>query len=677
MMKTIFLLILSLVMTQSLWARNPLLMTREQFVHLSDQEKENVVIQTMELIVELEARYQHETASPVKSSEVKKQIQKLFTKLNSFLMSSAYAQTNISTKTWAQRGNDFVKLMETKNRCLYGGWVSTVINNVCVHPSKSPDIKVRNAYKNTASKSCEGKGVNKIACNPVIFGFSQLNKSEASSTLFCVNAGSGPAHNSALECMEKATAKKENLAFLKEKLSSSENEKITNGVHHFITQACVCTDQPKNINQKYHEYMRPHRTCYGMMNMISNTYGQCEVGKNPIFDQFETINQSLISKIVKSPKRDNETDSLYASLLKEHIPTKEYAALCGGEAPGPGPDKDDKDPVTPEGPACKTISCEKKTGEGATGFKCEVEIYTGKKDAEPVKMSIEPPTDDIPFVVKLSEADPSFKDSEASVSCAVEQGEDNTIQCTKMSLDVKDGVVTATAEYELKDTKVQEGAAPTWTPPAKTGDAKTATFDLPKDATSFKASLSLPLDGGKTLACEGEWKQPEADDKNKPTIKPKKESENPATVKVIGILTQLEKEVKKVDGYVAVWFRKGHEKLDLPKVKKEEEKKDDKTPGIKIAGDGDGAEPKKEEKAEPKKEDPKVVDGKEEIARDTLTVEAPRSPKGDYEVCVELQGKEVIDGGCVKIPKIAAPGGMPQMQGPMRRFHGTAAPLSL
>ncbi len=686
-MKKILLLCLSLFLTQSLWAGSSILMTHDKFALLDDKEKERVVIQTMELIVELEARYQHEVTTQVNASPTKEKIQKLVRLLSSYVMNSAYAQDENSKKSWVQRGEDFVALMDKgANRCIYAGWVSTVVNNVCVHPSKAlkkvkgkwvADQKVRNAYKNSASPSCERQGVNKIACNPVVFGFSKINgKSEGSSSLFCVDAGKGPAHNSSLECMEEATKSKDNIDFLKAKLSEGANERITNGVHKYITEACICTEQPKNFNKKYHEYMKPHRTCYGLMSMITNTYGQCTQDPSPIFKQFEQIQSSLVSDIVKSTDKTNSTDEAYAELLKKYIKKEEVAALCGG---APEEDDDSDDAPGPQGPNCEVVSC-LPTAEGSNKLKCDVKLHTGQKDSQPIDYSFEI-SKDLPPSHEINLADIDKNLTGKLVCDAKEtQKEDNAIQCTKMSFSVADGKITATAEYDLKDLKIKEPQTPTWTPASTTGDAKTATFDLPKDAKSFEASLSLPLDGGKVLSCSGKWPDGDPDAGKKPSIKAKKEAESPATVKAVGVITiqdkDAPKEVKKADGYITVWYRKGHANLGLPEVKldekKEEPKKDAKPPVV--AGDGDGEKkPEDVKPEEPKKPElpkPKVGEGKEIIATGKLDVEVPRSPKGDYQVCVELQGKDVIEGGCVTVPKIAAPMNG-QQGGPGRPQHAT------
>jgi hypothetical protein len=270
------------------------------------------------------------------------------------------------------------------------------------------------------------------------------------------------------------------------------------------------------------------------------------------------------------------------------------------------------------------------------------------------------------------------------LACTMDEEEnDNTVACKEMKLEVKDGKVSASAIYELTDHKVKPDAKPVWSPETATFDDKTASFELPKDAESFTASLSLELDGGKNLACSGEWKKdPNSDSgKDKPKIEATKESETPANIVAKAKITVLKDKkpevVDKVDGYTIVWYRKGAANFDLPKVDltpKKDEKKDGGLKGVAKDGGEAATEPAVDPakvKPLPEKEDPNKV----KIAEGTPTVTAPRSAKGDYEVCAELQGKgEVISGGCVKVPKIATPMMRNGGQQYMPNRNQTAAP---
>lgn len=713
MMKKIFLPLLLIFITQSIWA-GPILMSHEEFVHLTKQEKEEVIIQTMQLIAELEDQYQHEEAKQVDTSALKKELIRLFTKLNSLLINSAHAQS--VKKSWKERGDDFVRLLKKDNRCVYAGWISTVVDNVCVHPSRAgkyakkngkkvfvPDAEVRGAYKNAASPTCEGQGVNKIACNPVVFGF---ESGEKDGKLFCVNAGKGPAHNSSVECMESALEVKSGSYTPDKRIEDlanniTANKQIADGVHKYIMQACICSDKAPNMNKNYHKYMRPHRTCYGLLNTVGKTYGgECKVGENPIFKTFEELNTGMFQNLLddlKSKKitstRDTDVEKAYSSFITEKLPAKEVASLCGTSLPvgpvkavGTGNDGEDidKDETPKKYPYCELEQCTKNPdGKTSSALTCKVKVHP-EEGLDPISTSFNSTSDKTTYPIDLAGL-AGIPDNlkKGSVECEIKESEPEDILPCTLSFAEADGKVTATASYELKEEKLKD--APVWSPAPEEGATPTsATFKLPEGEKSISVSFSHPLaTPGKKVSCEGtfpEDKDGATEDDNKPSLAIKKDTEGPKNVKVVGTIKAKEKdaeeeaEVKSAEGYTLVWYRKGASKLDLPEpeLDGDEEKKEGKPlPGMA----SDTGEKKEEPKKKPDADKEDGAGDKVKIAEGPLNVDVPRSPKGDYQVCAELQGKDVIDGGCVTIPKIVAPmgNGMMNRGMPFRMGIGTGA----
>jgi len=158
-------------------------MTHERFVHLSQEEKNTIIIRTMEIIVELESKYDRELKSSGHSSERLQKYVQMLNKLRSFLISEAAAAVN-----YPKMGEDFEKLLngQGKKACIYGGWVSEFVtidgNSFCKHPSMVNNPKIREAYK-SANDNCVGP--NNITCNPMIFGY----KTSKDEKRFCVDTG--------------------------------------------------------------------------------------------------------------------------------------------------------------------------------------------------------------------------------------------------------------------------------------------------------------------------------------------------------------------------------------------------------------------------------------------------------------------------------------------------------
>jgi len=369
------------VQAQSIW--NPYNMNRERFVHLNDADKRKVIISTMELMVELEAKYKKESSTSSFSSERFLKYVQLIQKLQNLLISTSYAAAG--DKNLPQLAGDFSNLLESlgTDGCIYGGYVSKmgVSNGIkyCRHPSTmkstiKSEAAIKNAYL-SKGKSCVGP--HKISCNPVIFGYEKSGGTDP----FCVETGylkSGKPHNVSYACMKKALEetpdKEARLKVLSDAMAVTENKEAFNKVHKFIFRTCACGDS--TINQDYAAYIRPHRTCYGMMNtlrVIKNS--ECEQVNNIRPTEFADewaryFGKESVFPDIK-PEKNGDFDKTYESL----IDNASVQAICDGKPVETPPPVEEKE----EGPKsewlCETKCSEQelKEGDKAKKILCKIE----------------------------------------------------------------------------------------------------------------------------------------------------------------------------------------------------------------------------------------------------------------------------------------------------------------
>lgn len=429
-----------------------LIRTHEEFVHMSDYEKNQIIIKTMELVVELESKYEHEVKTYGYNQERYEKFIRAISKIKSILfIDSAYAEINppgsggtgVNTRNrvpatrtplvttrdgrsiqspsrklpmtnWTDYGKSFVNLLNRPDTCVFAGWVS--LPYVVKTPGKSPKTycghpdfilgeganrhalqmaEFTKAYPDpkAGDSECGKDNRAKIQCNPAIFGY----KTAADKSLFCVTASDG-AHNSAYHCMKAALDETENqkgdkasdrLTFLRNNLT--QNPAIFKGVQEFIYKTCVCDRKNGNFNRGYQEYMRPHRTCYGMVEMIASTViCKDDASKNlmPDTSLFEKIRQHMAGKITAA-STEEDVQALYEPFVKNDLSKlPEYKVLCEG-APAIVPDV----PVVAKEYACSSATC--TTAPGAEGglpvITCEFDVHTKDKTSE--KATFEKPAD--------------------------------------------------------------------------------------------------------------------------------------------------------------------------------------------------------------------------------------------------------------------------------------------
>lgn len=379
-------------------------LTYEDFVHLSEKEKDQFVIKTMELMVRLENAYRNDPRTLNLSQEEEKKFTLLLKRLKGkFFIDDAYAyQPNPNAdREWNKTANDFRHLLvnsSDQKKCIFAGWISKTSgelgrNTLCAHPRfltpRENDSPEGRAYLDSpADSECSRGGRDKILCNPLIFGYKTIINKQP----FCVSARD-MARNSSYDCMRaaldldpnnKGDKKEDRLNYLKERLSDPVNKDVFKQIHEFNYRMCVCDIDstkavPDNFSKDLLRLIQLHQTCYGIMNMIGETSFMCKQNNvSHIFPQgFDlTIFQGLKDKISSMEKFGAQSGqpvvaNNYSALYKTYIqelkarPTPEYNRLCKGIQPPEAPWKCSGEcEIAPDNLKC-TLSVTKPDGSQA------------------------------------------------------------------------------------------------------------------------------------------------------------------------------------------------------------------------------------------------------------------------------------------------------------------------
>lgn len=645
MLKVPFLIIFVALMGLSAHA-SQLKLTHDQFVHLTDAQKDEWIIKTMELMVDLENRYQREVKTSGFNQERFERYTKFMKQFQSLLMGSAYAAPVVS---WETHGRNFSSLLKNSNggaNCIYAGWVSKVMKQngkeYCVHPNflgnaNSPQTK---AYARGAS--CEGR--NKITCNPAIFGY----KSEGAGSLFCVNAGLNEAHNSSYSCMKEALAdaeaqgadsKEVRLRNLRNRLA--QNPAIFQDVQKFVFQTCVCEATPLNLNKSYHDYMRPHRTCYGIMEMLSATV--CEEPKID-FDTtfFEKLREFTNGKIIRGTS-GSEVDATYTSYLNNVRSSagEEYARLCP------------QDTIATKPPVINV---------GSQGGNPQVNTGTQVAQVPEVKTATTTPVTDLEGVKVTPDMAVTYKcvkavcKPAAPVAAPAPTGEEAKPATAVKPEDAPKPAPSFSCEYEIVSAidGEEEPATPTSKP-----------TELPKSKDDKELAIKA-IFGPKTedLTCPLSFEGAE-EVAAKETVKP--------VIKLVLKQTTdtrqfVAAETTNGDEYHIKWFRKNYPEEVKPAAKEEPKEE------LKFAGSSTEETPVAETAPGPE------IKGHIADSDDYEEIQEPRK-KEKYETCAILTapGKESSEESCVTIPElkksrpIVAPGGQQGQGAPPRGATNTSA----
>lgn len=366
------------MMSLTAGAASPRVMTYADFVHLSDAQKDEYIIKLMELTVELESRYKKETAKYGYSQERFERYTKILRTLKSiFWIDSAYALNTShpgknADMSWTKLAQNFNTLMNYQrstaqgkldDNCIFAGWVSRVVyikdaagvpKPTCAHPDfidgigpdrhktkMAPESKGYPYPDKAKGSSCSKDDKMMIQCNPVIFGY----KSVSSKSLFCVEARDG-AKNSSFNCMQLALketgeagidSKQVRLKDLRDRLADPANKDVFKQVWEFTYKTCVCptvvatTQNTKMFSQDYQNHIRPHRTCYGLMDMMGATALECtDVEAKPFPSSDTKIFADLRERIKRESVTESQADTEYANYLKDMLDKNnpDYLRLC-------------------------------------------------------------------------------------------------------------------------------------------------------------------------------------------------------------------------------------------------------------------------------------------------------------------------------------------------------------
>lgn len=673
----IFLLALFSLTVQARANWNPYVMDYERFVHMSDDEKRQVVIKTMEFMVELESKYKKDIEVSGYSQDRYEKYVKALEKLQNFLISSAVADDAQNAKLLKVAGN-FGDLLSKlgSNGCVYGGYVSRMAktstgDKYCQHPAtvkslgkNDPEAQlIKDSYlASSGGKPCTGPS--KISCNPAIFGFTSATSSDP----ICVDTGylkSGKAHNVSYSCM-KESLKGDSEGRLNVVVAAMDkNKKAFSDVHGFIFKTCACGGS--GIDADYLKYIKPHRTCFGMMNSLREMKSnECAVINDVKPTDFASEWSKYFSKAGNfpdlKPGKDDKFDTDYNSLInKDAVKT-----IC---ADLNAPEKSKF--------ACEA-TCEPgekaATADAAATWICKITkseyVVTKGSESKVVKTEMEKTeftvTDKDKSPIAVNTKDGKAETCNFSIKPVEEQPKPK--KCTLTISEVKDDLTKVTLTAALEGYAKNDVPAVEW-PAGAVRDPK-----LDKVAVVAKTKeaqkLALPYKvaghpGEGTCDVEIPALDTPADDGAKYTIEAKAEapaSDTAVTIKVVAVVKLDGKEVTDLKGLQISWNRVGF----VTTAPKTEEKPKASTK-VQDPVDEKEKENKDKENKDKENKDKNTEGGSEVIAPKPgeepvkvgtdLTIDEPRT-QTVYKACATLlddKGKKLDGPSCDDISPLKAP----------------------
>jgi hypothetical protein len=526
-----------------------LLPDHETFVHLPAQDQKRIIVGVMEFMVAMEAKYEKSVTNLDSHLEIQSQVkEKMFSHLrfiNNVLMKSAHAQ-NTDQDPFKTYRDLYAKSLDkadaqTKNIvCIYAGWISSIgTNKKCMHPRLSP---ISN-YPKKPNTKIKPLGENDIVCNPLMFGFKDPKKSE-----LLVAVATTSSINSSLDCMNQSQGvsrdgKKgiEDEEITKARLNqlkaaySDENHKATYyRLTKMIHQTCLCPEAPKNMYAEYLKKIRPHRTCFALLNQYKYLRtNECSPGAEQLGLNIDTLTKVVDVNLSEMQKKVNglvikhklseqdvkdlsAVDASFKTLLEDNAESKKF---CEAQKAGVQ--------------VCKIKSCTEIKGKDAT---CTATIE-GSQD--PSKVHTFKVKDGVGSVVSVA----SQSTKKENISCALPDMKCNVGKCAagKCAITVSNAApadpANSTIEFGKEKTKTIEViptgldekskfsvtcSAPAADPICEvskcstdeTTKEKTCDFTVPgaglKDPkqTSFKVpkdyaeeEFPIALEGGKSVLC--------------------------------------------------------------------------------------------------------------------------------------------------------------------------------
>jgi hypothetical protein len=331
-------------------------MDHNRFYDMPQAQRVWVVKKRMELMVEMEAKnelahYSLRDGYEKNSSEggVKWARPLNFKLLEELLISGAHASE--APVNLVNISKDFeTALTQVTRPCLYSGYVSEMQGGYCIHPKRSKNKMILKAYYDPRKKC---KYPTEISCNPMVFGYQKA----ADETPLCVPTGPtkdnrNKAHNVSYACMQKSIygqgdketdTPEERLKYLTEQMQAS--TALFETIHRPIFRLCACGESGE-IDKQYFKYMRPHRTCFGLMKGLWHMNSQqCSSLKNKTidekyksfaqkFNQFFEMNEELDYPKTAGPET-------FDKKFKEIIESQDMKAFCS-QPSGPVKTEDDK-----------------------------------------------------------------------------------------------------------------------------------------------------------------------------------------------------------------------------------------------------------------------------------------------------------------------------------------------
>lgn len=610
-------------------------MNYEKFIHLNNKEKNEFIIKTMELMVELESKYEKAVITEGPDSEKARTYSQVLNGLKSFLIPMAYAST-VELPDYAK---DFANLIGEDNpnaqgsKCFYAGWISRTVKvsiknhrgqnvekELCLHPGRLPKsapeymayAKTTNCKRPDPTGSSVG---DEIACNPVIFGL----KDKSQNKEFCVDSGVTNAVNSSLNCMKLALSdentnqdsREERLKFLRSQLESEPS--LARNFFNFLSKACLCEDpELGTLSSLYASNVRPHRTCFALLNMMAETVNCAET-------EIEGLETGFIKKIKEhsiSVQTPNSIDNFYNTFigrLRTDNPA-EYGRICRGEAA----------PIVaaePEVSLTCSATCTPVEGEAPEGedkkLNCVYEVKNPEKPDELIALETSEGE-----AIEDQEVEVKVKGSEKTVKCvATAPVVDSAKEEPKCEIIISEAEGVKTASISSGDNEIVKV---TWNHNPELQETSVTVTEEISDLGA-KATLSDGATEFEDIACSlSTPEEPNQEDKPKITVKEanKTPAANTYEARVEGDATD----------WSIIWSKEGKEV------------------------------------------------GPIEGSTDQKTVTVPNG-KDPFNVCAQLKkGEEVSDKSCVPAtqPKAAPAHNGPVMQnrnpgGPMRGNSGTSA----
>ena len=650
----IFLLALFSLSVQARANWTPYKMDHERFMNLEEKDKDTLIIRRMEIMVELESKYAREVEVSGYSFERFQKYVQILNQLQSLIISDAVAADTVKFST----------LVDKEGGCIYGGWASQIImvnktTPVCVHPSKASDKNIVAAYE-AAKSNCKEPA--QISCNPKVFGYQK----SASSTPFCVETGPykasmNKAHNVSYECMrsalsvektEEQDSKEERLKAMKDEMKK--DPEGFDDVQKYIFKTCACGTG--NMSKSYKKYIRPHRTCYGMMNSLRNFENKECSGLNSLLNEKDLTfatqwNQFFDKELEPLPVPPSKEPQAWDEKYRVLIDNQGVKNYC----------KNLENPPVVE--AAKTFVCEttcayKEAVAPATvkTISCKItkavwkSTIAGKEVETPAEV-LNPDIDNATIkTTPVKMKDTSVKDQFCPV--VVEEIVEVKIPSCSISFTEEKDVSKASVAFENIEKKTVSEIH--W----KLGEAEPKAgvekeIVLGKDDKKVSAEFYYKNEQGVvegSQSCEGVVPEPGADDETKPTLAVDAEAAQPTSVKLNATVKIGTEDVTK-NSHLS-WFRSKDSGKTREKAPPKVEGKPDETTAI---GDTTTTANADETKDETTKEPAvKVPEGEFSTA---TTVTVTRMPEV-YQTCallIDAKGVEIAGPICKPIPAIAKP----------------------